>query len=176
MTPNRITVTLLQGDDPARLRDLEASAEALAPAPGGERSPEFVAALAECDEFVRGEADGRALKVTVEALPRKKWRDLVTRFPAREDDEQDQAVGFNVDDGADLLVEWAVVDVVDAGKKITAQKRQGVVDALSDGQFFKVLSAAIKANLEGTEAPKADLSSRVTQIYDAMLQSRGDSA
>lgn len=178
MQPNSMTVVLFQGDDLARANDLSAAVDAAAPPPGtasrqaGAVLPaECLEALAAYDEFVGGDADARALKVTVQALPRKKWRDLVTRYPVREDEEQDAQAGFNVDEGGETLVLWSLAGITDAGKKVQPPKRAEVVDALSDGQFFQVLSACVRLNIDAAPAPKADLSSRVTLLYDAMSRS-----
>lgn len=183
MNPRSMTVILFQGDDAARADDLEAKADALAPVPGAPvrqsgavQSEELKAALAAYDEFVGVEADARALKVTLEAVGRKKWATLLTQYPAREGEEFDDQAGFDVDAGGETLVTWSVVAITDAGKKVQTQKVPATLDALSDGQFFQLLSAAVKLNIDASPAPKADLSSRVTTLYDAMSGSRNASA
>lgn len=169
MKPRTITVTLFQGDDIAQAVELEAAVDAAAPIPGvprkvGAVDERLAEALTAYDQFVT-EADSRAVKITLQALPRKAWRDLVTAHPARDGDEQDEAYGFNTDAMADPLVMASITNISDAGEPVDADSHEAEVDSLSDGDFSKLFSAAVRLNLDASPAPKADLSSAVTRLF-----------
>lgn len=140
------------------------------------------------DEFVN-EAGERARKVHVEALPRKKWRELEDAHPARtvarvvkdedgnestvEDPHEKDDLGFNYRTMGDDLVPASVPLVGPDGVAQFASEdaRDSFLDGLSDPHFNALYHAAIKLNTEGAQIPKAGASSLVERIIAGTSQS-----
>lgn len=126
--PRTARVVIYQGDDLARLHDLDESAtkaeveriraERAAKAASGraatldevsteqdaliEAADAFDAAVAERDAFA-AEAEDRGVVVALHHLPRKEWRRLRNAHPPREGNAEDQAFDCNVDTLPDEL-------------------------------------------------------------------------
>lgn len=184
LKPQTKTVVLYQGDDLARIDELqEAVASAIsqgkpegdASATMDEADPSQDAAKAH-DDFVT-EAETRAVKIEVQVLGRRQWRSLVAEHPPRmetktvpgEGDEpakvtevvhsDDATVGFNTESMADPLVAASVIGFD------TSVDRDSFIDGLSDRNFMKVYGAAVYLNCGVIADPKADLSSRLHRRY-----------
>jgi hypothetical protein len=181
ITPRTEDVYLYQGDDLARIRDLEAEVDAAAPAGLrriGDPSVILTAAAAR-DEFVN-DAKQRAVRVTVQAMGRKRWRKLVMEHPPRPGDDGDTRYGFNQDTMADPLVERSVVamtspDPTYAPNMGNPAERDEFLDSLSDGDFSRIYSAAVRLNAGVEDAPKADLVLRLSQLSAATSGSHRNS-
>lgn len=185
LTPRTETVHIYQGDDLARMGELEneidvASIEPLAErvnrvagAPG--TSAAAIAAASRYQDFV-DEAKDRAYAVVVEALPRKKWREVRTLHPPRDDEPMDTAYGFNVDTIGEDLVLPSIITVTHAGAQVlgTDREREKFLDRLSEGDWSRLVSAAVKCNV-GDGLPKDDMLSRISQMYGATSKSPPDS-
>ena len=179
LAPRSIVVTLLQGDDLARAEELEAAVNtaSVGAIPRIGDTTGILDAAAAYDRFIT-EAEGRAFHITLQALPRRQWRDLLMKHPARGDVEADKANGFNVDTlGDDLVAESVILVQVGAHDPFTWSRRDldGFLDALSDGDFSRLFSAAVRLNTDSAAAPKADLSSRLTQLFTATSKSPASS-
>ena len=170
--PRTMVVPLFQGDDLARIEDLEGRALAARAVEGARRmnagSDALDAAKAH-DDFVT-EATERAVQVTMQALPRKKWAALVAEHPAEKDNTEHLLHGFNVESMSDPLVLACVQSAVSPDPEFvpdwtTEAARQEFLDSLSDGDFSKLFSAAVVLNKATGSDPKADLSSRLTRTY-----------
>ena len=169
--PREATVPLWQGDDLAKIADLEA---AVVRAAGndtlrrvGDQVAEASTAASAHDAFVT-EAKGRAVMLRLTALPRKKWKRIITAHPARENNADDARAGFNIEDGADELIEACIAeascDTPDLLPNLASQaNREAFLDSLSDGQFSQLLSVAVGLNRGVSPDPKADMSSRLTR-------------
>lgn len=96
-------------------------------------------------------ADERAQHLTVTALPRRKWRDLVDANPARQDSEDDKAFGYNVDTLAEAILPLAIAP----GQFDNEILRDAFLDALSDAQYSQMAGTAAQLNALGLAAPKA---------------------
>lgn len=180
-----VVVTLFQSEDLARIDELlEAVSSAVAqgatskgPARVGDDDPVAVAAQ-EHDDFVT-EATERAEKVTVQALPRRKFRDLVAKHPPREGNEVDAKFGFNTDTFGDDLMPFvdddeASIRTIIAPEFANKAATERFLDDLSDGHFSQLYMAAIRKNREGSDAPKANLSSQLARISGATSTSHED--
>lgn len=156
--PRTTTVILFQGDDLDRVAELLEALNSAISSKGigrvGDGDPVSEAAKAH-DEFVT-EATPRAESIDMQPLPRKKWREIVTAHPPREGNDTDRFYGFNYETMGDDLVPASIVAPEYA-------KADDFLDSLSDGQFSKLFSAAVLLN-RGGDAPKADLSARVSQV------------
>ncbi len=172
LNPTQWTVNLWQGDDLFRIQEAEdAVAEAMPtnalgqPLRLGDTSA-LTEAVARRDELQR-EAAPRAIQATVQRLPRKLFRDLVKKHPPRDGDEEDKEYGFNQEELAEELLAYDK----DGAKTLIAPTfksrafRQEFLDDLSDAQFTVLFGAAYAVNRGGVPDPKADMSSRVSQIY-----------
>jgi hypothetical protein len=176
LTARTSVVPLFQGDDLDPLSDLLAAVEQAAikaPRRLGDDTSVQEATRA-YDDFVE-EALTRAVKVTIGALPRKQWRDLVIANPPREDNEGDQARGFNRETMGDAVVYY--VDAMKGARtvvKVDPEPDEGIaafLDSLSDGDFSKLYSAAVQLNEGAGPDPKVRLSSRLAQTSDETSES-----
>lgn len=161
------TVTLFQGDDFDREAELRRALEQAAvksPNPARLNEDSSVAAAAVAyDEFV-AEAAERGVTVTLRALKRNDWREVVSNHPPREDHEGDASWGFNYETLADDLVPLSVqID----GQFKDARERDDFLDELSDADFSALYSAAVRLNQTQGPDPKASVSSRLGLTGDA---------
>lgn len=165
-TLNRRTteVILFQGDDLDPLEERRRVVESAAGIAGKLRrigdADGVAEAAAEYDRFLE-EALTRAVTVRLVALDRKRWRELVAAHPPRPDkrDEQGNVVeaspdylGFNIDTISDELVAESVAP----GQFDDVEK---FLSPLSDADFSRLLSAAVRLNTSAGPDPKARLSS-----------------
>lgn len=155
-------VPIFQGDDWAeyqRLNRAVINAAEAAAAQGAKRlgdADELKEAAAEHDAFV-AEAAERAVKVTVAARKRDKWRELVEAHPPRADHDNDRQWGFNFVTLADALVPESVVKV--EGPDGPIHNVGDFLDDLNDADFSTIYSACVRLN-QG-DGPKGPISSRI---------------
>jgi len=173
--PRSTVVTLFQGDDYDRIAELSAAVEQAAKVAvtDGQRrlgdAPEVVDAAKAYDEFV-AEAAERGVKVTLHAMGRKAWGELLAKHPVREETvtdaegvvtttphELDSHYGFNYETLGDDLVPASIAP----GQFDTNAERDNFLDNLSDGEFSRLYSAAVPLNQSAGADPKARLSSRL---------------
>lgn len=165
ITPRTATVTLYQGDDVARLAELEQRAAKGRKQSGGARTADEVPAWQEAAEeydALTVEAKERAVKVTLRALGRKEWRDLVNAHPPREGHKGDEAVGLNESSFADDLVPASILEPTFSSD---AEKAY-FLDSLSDIQFEELYLNAFALNRSRSADPKDGLLSALTAISD----------
>lgn len=153
LNPRTAVVLLLQGEDADRLEELRDRAEqaktpAKAPRLMSDEDP-YPAAAQAADDFKR-EAEERAVRVVVRALPRKKWRQLVADHPPRPDHAGDAQFGIHLVDFADALVPASIVEPEFSGDG----QRDDFLDSLTDGQFEDVFWKAYRLNRGGGTDPK----------------------
>lgn len=173
------TVALFLNEDLARIAELAEVASSAINSAGPRAMSEgdpVTDAAREYDEFVT-EATDRARKVTLQALQRKQWRSLRAAHPVRmetvkekgEDgadvvserpNTEDEALGFDVDAMADSLVPASIAP----NQFDTPADRDQFLEDLSDPDFSRLYSAAVRLNTLGSSVPKANLSSRLAQI------------
>lgn len=153
--PRTYAITIYQGDDYARLSDLsqaiekaKADEKAAGPRSMGE-IPESVTLTEQFNELL-ARAEKKAPVVTLQALGRKKWRELVSAHPPRPDHEGDEAVGVNEETFPDDLVPASIVSI-----KPAVGDTPDFLDALSDAQFGQLYTAAFYLNRTVGDAPKA---------------------
>lgn len=175
--PRTITAVLFQGDDFDPLDALMADAQR-AVTQAASNSPTRIgddngvqAATTAYNDYL-DKAVKRGVKVELHAVGRKVWRDLVAKHPPRETTtvgpsvtapdgtvtegektvtvhEADEQWGFNYETLADDLVP-ACVD--------SAKFDEAFLDGLSDGDWSKLYSAAVRRNTEEGPSPKARIS------------------
>lgn len=156
MKPRTETVTLWQGDDLAELERLRAAiddAQNDTPVPliGGEKDPAVSAA--EAYNRLYAKAAKRAVTVTIQAVPRTRWRELVAANPPREGDETDALIGMNAEEFGDALL--AEPDTIINPPEVAGPGRREFVASLSDGDWQLLVRAAYAVNRSTGEAPKA---------------------
>jgi hypothetical protein len=154
LKPRTTTVILFQGDDldplAERLEAVPRAASGIATARMGDVTPDDAARA--YNDFMEG-AEERAAKITLKALGRKAWRDLVVAHPPAEGDDYHQRRGFNVDTLGDDLVPASIVE----GQFPSIADRDAFLDALCDADFSKLYSAAVALNESVGPDPKARL-------------------
>lgn len=160
--PRTVTVPLFDPDDMAEIERLRADvAVAVAAHDGPKRrgdSPTPAAAAKAYDDFVN-EATERAVKVELQALPRKKWRSLVAAHPPRPDNEDDKPWGWNVESFGDEMVPASIISPA-----LSETALEEFLDSLNDATFERIYMAAIELNRGTAPDPKADMSYRLSQI------------
>lgn len=144
--PRRATVVIYQGDDLARLDDLDTAverqqraADAAAKATGaprtlGDPGPSSTA-LAEAqkarDTFA-ADAELRGVRVVLQAVPRRTWRQLMRDHGPRPDVSDDEVFGVNMDDFPDALLPLSVVAADSTIEGDVAE----FLDSLSDYDYY----------------------------------------
>jgi hypothetical protein len=158
------TVVLFQGDDLDPIEEHRAAVERAAIASaaplrvGDEGIPASVLeAAADYDAFIEGAVE-RAIHLRLVAVPRRRYRELLAAHPARDGNEADEAAGFDVDGLTDELVPECVAP----GQFDTDEERDEFLDDLSDAEWSRVASAAVKLNEGGAPDPKARMTSHLT--------------
>lgn len=163
LIPETEVVYLWQGNDLARIEELEEAAMSAVnqsdPRTIGEADPVAEAAKVH-DDFVT-EAKARAVKATVQNLPRKQMSSLMEKHPPRQGNARDEALGFNEQTLADDLVPACLASVEPA-----PANTETFLDSLSLKNFRRLYSAAARVNLIDGPDPKADLSSRLVQASE----------
>lgn len=120
-------------------------------------SDEYRQLAAEHDEVkAKAEAEG-ALLVTLRALPRKKWSELVKAHPPRTGDDVPEAVrkydaeyGINDETMGDALVPLSIASLSDPDLSI-----DDLLDSCSSAQFDLLYGAAFALNRGTGSDPKA---------------------
>lgn len=153
--PRTFAVTIYQGDDEARLLDLGRrveQAQARDKASGPRLAGEPLEAPPLVDEYndAVAKAEKRAAVVTLQALPRPKWRALVAEHKPREGNDEDAAVGVNEETFAEALVPVSVVSI-----KPSQGDQDAFLGVLSDAQFDELYKASFYLNRAVAPAPKA---------------------
>lgn len=140
------TVVLYQDDDQHeidRLRDAVQKSVESSATPLRLGDDETVSTrLAALKEFAN-EAAERGVKVEVKSIGRQ-WRRLVAEHPPREKNAEDAEWGWNVATLADAVVPLCVVSI--GGQTLEGDALQAEIDAMSDGDFSRVYSAAVRIN------------------------------
>ena len=153
--PRTAVVTIFQGDYMDRIRHLEqrhkaaTDAEKSGPPRMNSEIPESVEIAKEHKALV-AEAEATALNVTVRALTRRAWRELVAEHPVRDGNRADAVVGVNEDTFKDALVPLSIVEPV---------LTEDDLEVLSDAQWDQIYYTAFDLN-RGTPSPKALLVSQ----------------
>lgn len=169
------TVTLLQGEDDERLQELRVKAselrqraEKLRKAPrsallADETDPaldaEFAASEAEreADEFA-AEAEARGVEITLRALGRRRWPELLEAHPPREGNDADKRSGANLKTLPDVLVPESIVE-----PQMSPGEKTDFLDGLSFGQWDYLALEAWNLNTQAGADPKARLGSETTR-------------
>ena len=158
LMPRTATVLLFQGDDLAKIAELRKAAEA---EQSDTRLMGELSAAQEHDEFVK-EAEARAVRVVLKALGRKQWRNLVADHPPRKGVESDKALGVNDETFGDALV----LASLEEPEFASTGDAEEFLDSLRSADFDQLYHAAFALNRFQADAPKADLTSRLTRTSD----------
>lgn len=166
LTARTATISLYQGDDLDRIEGLRADlARAKSAQSGqariGDTSADVAAATAAL-QAACAEAEPRAVVVRVQALGRRQWRSLVADHPARDDDQEDQAMGINGDTFPDALLAASVAEP----DFPTPADREAFLDSLSDADFTRLWRTAYVLNRVPAEDPKDLLAFEQIRVSD----------
>ncbi len=180
LKPRTTTVVLFQGDDIDEARKLNTAvreaailAKTAGPKRIGDDTPTLTDAAKAYDAFV-AEAAERGVKVEIQAVGRKVWRELLEKHPPRQIDEveagevskvthpEDAGWGFNFQTLADDLVPASVVDKVSFS--------EAWLDMLSDAEWSQIYRAALQLNRGAAPDPLVSLSSRAGRILDEISE------
>lgn len=133
---------------------------------------DLAAAANAYDEFVK-DAAGRGVRVAVRTIGRK-WRSLAEENPPREKNAADAEWGFNVASFGEAVVPLCVVSI--AGQTLSKEEARAEVDELSDGDFQRLLAAAVRLNTGRGPDPKASISEMLPRTTHATSESPDPSA
>jgi hypothetical protein len=192
--PRTVTVRLYQGDFQQRIAELEdarrqadkalddarkrkpVEPRLLHDTGNAEEIEALSAKVAEYDaalESVRAEAeaDGSVTSVTMSALPRRRWADLVKQYPPRDGKdvpeairEADASVGVNDETFGEALVPASIQSISDEDLSVDE-----LLEAISDAQFQMLyanafaLNRALGADPKGPPRLQPSLSSAATE-------------
>lgn len=175
--PRTATVRLYQGDYQQRVAELEQIVDEAQSAldrarkqkPTGPRlmhetAPDLAGLEADVDRAVvalgalrdEAEAGGDVLAVTMRALPRRKWADLVKAHPPRDGDDvpeenrkSDAQLGINDETFGDALVPPSIESLSDPDLSV-----DDLLDAVSSAQFDQLYGTAFALNRAVGSDPK----------------------
>lgn len=155
--PRTAVVTIYQGDHLDQLRHLERRFDEAIKAESGtprtnDEVPESIS-LKQQHDALRAEAEATAINVTVVALGRSKWRELVKKYPAREGNETDAQVGVNEDEFKDALVPASILSATVNDEPVNLGVSE--LDLLADADFDRLYLAAFALNRLPGSDPKA---------------------
>lgn len=178
LKPRMRTVSIYQGDDLDRLQQfaddvntleerLEDAIKAAKDAPplgmlDGDPVGDVRAALQaakEAHDAYLADAETRAIKAVLHALPRKKYRALVNDHPPRDGNEGDKGLGFNDETFGEVLVPLSLASPTFD----TTAERDEFLDELSQGQFRLLYIQAFLLNTSNGADPKALIDSAPIQ-------------
>jgi hypothetical protein len=161
----RTVVTLFQGDDYDALNQQIDTFTATARQARIGDLDEVVDQQNAYNEFAEAAAE-RGVKIPMHHLPRKQWRGMKAKHPARPDNKGDAEVGYNRDTIGDDLVPASI----DEGTFPSIADQDNFLDSLCDADFLELVNAALDLN-DGSIDPKARLSLLPTQKSDVTSNS-----
>lgn len=168
-------VVVLQGDDYARLRELDQALDTQAravPLRKGDASPVHAAAE-ERDTFAE-EAAARALVFELQALGKTAWRTFRSEHPPEKGAEEHTQFGFNTDSGGNAAVVASLLQVTQNGEPLSLPSpaaTEELLDDLSDGDFSRILTEIVNLNEGDGPDPKLSTSTLVTRAYGGTEES-----
>lgn len=162
LKPRTASVVIYQGDDIERLSDLRRAAEiARRNFEAAQKAPRRIGddlgeddlreKQAAYDEFVDEAAD-RAAVVEVTAMKRAPFRKLMADHPPRDKNEDDDAYGVNMDTFPEPFLRESVTKIDVGDSVLSPGDTADLIEALSDGDYERVFTAAYFLN----RAPGAD--------------------
>ncbi len=161
-------VVLFQNDDQheiaALLNAIEAAAKS-SPSPLRLGDDDDVLSAADAyDKFVAVAAE-RGVKVAIQAIPGRKWRELEAAHPPREKNEDDAEWGFNVLTFGDAVVPLCVVTI--DGTPAT----EADVDEMNNGDYSQVYTEVRRLNTGRGADPKASISATLRRTSPEISES-----
>lgn len=112
--------------------------------------------LARQVQAVEEEMAASTITVTLRALTRRPWMQLVQSHPPRKDNEGDKQLGINQDTFFDALIGACVVD-----PELDEERLTGLLDALTSHQFDQLTEAAWSINRQDVSVPFSPIASRI---------------
>lgn len=165
LKPRATSVVIYQGDDleeiahRARQVKVVTQQAAVRNARWGDDDAEVQAAQAAYDAFVE-EAAARAAVVTIHALNKTRFRELMAANPAREDNEDDAAYGVNVETFSTPFLRESIAKVELEDRSLSPSEIHELIDELPEGDWEKTFSAAYYLNrLPGADPREGRFSS-----------------
>lgn len=158
MSKRTAEVLIFQGSDYAQFQELLAAVERAGNTTGPRRvsdSSDAVAAAADAYDAFVAEAAERAVTVRLEAVGRRRFRELVAAHPPREGNVYDQSRGYNIETFGDDLVPASL----SPGQFGSEEERDEFLDNLSAADWSRVYNQALALSEDMGPDPKARLSS-----------------
>lgn len=115
--------------------------------------PELSARIVAVEE----EMAAHTLEVTLRALPRREWLELVRDHPERPGDAGDKELGVNRDTFFDALVSRSI-----AAPEMTGDQKAQLLEIVTDAQHGRLVSAAWDLNRKDVSVPFSPIASRTT--------------
>lgn len=104
------------------------------------------AALAEQAEVIKS----GVVRIHIKGLTRSEFRRLLIAHPAREDDQLDAQVGYNVDSFGEALIEACIIRTEDLDGNPVPNEWGAWADEMTNGQWEEVFRACLSLTNEGT--------------------------
>jgi hypothetical protein len=163
--PQRETVKIyLRGDIRDQIYDLDAQLAEIGDKAKDTRlnGDQQARALATKIKKLEAEAEKAVVKVVLEALPKKEWRELVAKHPAT-----DKVSPFNMATIWDDAIPACWVE-----PEIDAETRDMFLEKLSEGQFDKLAETAYALNKGDGAVPFSQLASMALRNSDETSKQR----
>lgn len=149
----------------AALRDEDqATPDTLAKAVS-KRAKELAAEIRALEEQMKAST----LEVTLRAMDRAPWKELLSAHPPRREVPMDLGMGFNNETLFDDLIGKSIVDPV-----LDEQRLGKLLDALTAGQFDKLANAAWELNKSDVSVPFSPTASRIAGSSGGTSKRRPD--
>lgn len=162
--PEHVEPTCLRGDLKAEHERLEAELERLETDSFDSLAGNGGAELADRIRALEDEMRENTYPIRLRAMSRPAFRAFLAEFPPRLDDEGkvnklDSAFDFNIDSGAEALVQRSIVDPELADADFAA-----LIATLTENQFDTLTMAAIRLNRSDVDVPKSRAASRLNRL------------
>lgn len=154
--PERTVALCLRGDLQAQYEKLERQLAEAEQKPGDKLTDQGPRAIAQQIEQLRDQMRGSTVMVTLRALPRREWTELVAKHPPK-----DQSMMWDPDTFGPDLVRRSIVDPAlseDQWTKLDAK--------LTDAQFGELGSTALDLNRRPVDVPFSHAASRTLRISE----------
>lgn len=149
--PERTVELCLRGDLQAQFEDLERALAKAQQSPGDKLTDTGPRAIAQQIEDLRAEMSEATLVVTMRAMPRRQWAELVAAHPAPKGSD----LAFNADSLAPALVRMSIVDPV-----LSDEQWEQLDAVLTDAQFDELALTANALNRRPVDVPFSLAASR----------------
>lgn len=162
--PERSLQVCLRGDLAAEFDDLERQLQEARETTGRKRvgSKSDAQQIVEKMDALREQMAEEMLDIKVRALPRREWLELTKKYPPREDERLDEAMGVNLVPLMEEAIPRCVVE-----PELDEDDWKQLDSVLASSEYDKLLNAVFAVNRNEVDIPKSRLASLVMAERDA---------